>query len=603
MRPAENIEHSIPDAREIIFLYAPYDNFEHRTLEAYGKIQQLFEEHRINGHFRILCSRDKKIFAKLQKICNDEPDIPVTIPFYYDAFLEGNPQAVITAAARESYHFRDLFAQKSPLQNNTYFFGRAKFLNALRDRTSRGENSGIFGLRKSGKTSVLLALSRLLETDGHRVILLDCQSPTITAGAWNDVLRLVALNLRKSAGLSTTDAAIGDFSDRRAVESFEKAVNDVYSRGKKLSVIAFDEIEHISPLTGVPRWRDGENARFLWQAIRSTQQKVKDRIAFIIAGTNPQITEVRKIADTDNPLLEYIHCEYLGGLTDKEMQSMCETLGDLMGMNFAIPALSRLYRSLGGHPYLTRQLCSHIHTHLPYSDRPKTISADEVDRAVRTMDFSPLIEDILSSLRERYTDEYTCLSWIALDDQDQVQYFLDNDPLFLRHLEGYGIVDISGGRALSRMNVVIDFLKKKALHSELIKEDVDRWSTISTKRGMVEVGLRSLLRNRLIDLHGKAGAIDALISTLSKGRAETLNTLTLDEIFSKDNCPLYWTDLISAMRADSKYWHGRLEMDESILFPRMNIINKYRADAHAKTISDLDFDILIGALDAIAESI
>lgn len=602
-RPADNVAHAIPNAREIIFLFSPYENFEARTLDAYFHVQSSFEDHRINGHFRLLCSLDPNIKLKMQKICIDEPDIPVTIPFTYDELDTKNIRQRVTSAARESYHFRDLFAQRSPLQNDTYFFGRSDILARLRDRISRSENSGVFGLRKSGKTSILLAAQRAAQADGHRFTLLDCQSPSVTSGAWHDVLRLISVNLRKLAGLSTTVQPVGDFSAATAAESFEKAVNDVYSRGKRLSIVAFDEIEHLSPNSGAGNWRNGENAKFLWQTIRSVQQRIPGRISFLIAGTNPQITESRQIAGADNPLLEYVHADYLGGLSDRELQSMCQSIGDLMGMDFEIDAIATLYKSLGGHPYLSRQVCSHIHQNLSIHNRPARVTNTDVSIALGSFDFAPLLDDVLSSLRERYPDEYTLLQWIALGDEEQVAYFIDQDPQFARHLEGYGIIDVIAGRVRPRLELALDYLRRRAKRSELIKGATDRWADISARRGAIEVELRAILRGRIIELFGKAGAADGLRAWLTRRRAEEIEHCSLEEIFSPEDCRLYWSDVMQAMRSDEKYWASRLDASADEIFPRLELINKHRNDAHAKEFKSVAYDQLSDALDWLREAV
>lgn len=306
MRPSHNIEHAIPQAREFLCLFSPYENFEARTLDAYYRIIERFEPYRINGHFRLLFSQDKEIGGRLTRIFSSEPDIPVTIPLNYEEGASGGLGSTLTRVVRQNYHFRDLFAQRDPLQENTFFFGRSNLLRGLRDRMARGEMSGVFGLRKSGKTSVLLAAERYARADGHRFALMDCQSASVTAAKWNEVLRQIAVILRTQAGLASTPAQLGDFSPLHAATAFEKTINDVFAVGKRVSVIGFDEIEHVSPGSGIPSWRDGENARFLWQTVRSVHQKTGRKFAVIVAGTNPSIVESRKLSGSDNPLLEYI---------------------------------------------------------------------------------------------------------------------------------------------------------------------------------------------------------------------------------------------------------------------------------------------------------
>lgn len=604
LRPSYNIEHAIPSAREIVFLFSPYESFEARTLGAYSKIGAEFEALRINSHFRILCSKDKRILQRMQQICVEEPDIPVTIPFTYEDLLNTDAQAAIVNGARESYHFRDLFAQRSPLQNDTYFFGRSNLVASIRDRISRGENSGVFGLRKSGKTSVLLALSRATEADGFRYGVIDCQSPSISAGSWTDTLREVCVSFRKMAGLSTTAAALGDFSERSAAQQFEKHINDVYSHGKRTSVVAFDEIEHISPYSGVALWRDGERARYLWQTIRAYQQRFPGRIAFVVAGTNPSITEVRQIAGTDNPLLEYVHSEYLGGLPDADVQRMCDVIGGLMGMEFQVTAVAALVKALGGQPFLTRQVCSHIHKAAPLNDRPFSVDEYLVYKAMAEVDFKPLVDDILGSLKERYPDEFECLEWISTGHHEQAQELLGYDPSFLRHLEGYGVIEVKNGQIRPRLGIVMDHLRGKAAASALHASAEERWAILASKRGRMEVRFRAAARSRLIDREGKTGARDLLLLSLTKARRTEVESFSLDQIFSSSDCKLFWTDLIRIVDDEKEYWSRRMGVDYEELRELMNIVNETRrVDAHAKSIDDLTFDKAVVAIEKLEEAL
>lgn len=603
VRPSDHIEHALPNAREFLILFSSYENFEARTLDAYSLAEQDFEERRITRYFRVLLSADKKVIPKLQKICAEEPDIPVTVPIRYDSISSGNSGDLLIAATRENYHFRDLFAQRDPLKEPTYFFGRSELLSGLRDRTSRGENCGIFGLRKSGKTSVLLAVERYAKTDGHRYIHIDCQSAGVTTVRWNDLLKSIAQKLRKLAGLAITPVQLGEFTPSAAADSFERAVNEAYSNGKKQLIIAFDEIEQISPGTGRAHWGEGDDALLFWQTIRSIHQRSKARFAFILAGTNPVILESRKLSGSDNPLLEYVHIDYLPGLTDHEVQGMCNTLGNLMGVNFEVSAVAALYEAMGGHAYLTRQVCSHVHKSKPFTNRPLAIAADDVGQALSSLDFSPLLDDIVMSLKERFPEEYTMLEWVALEDGDQVKYFLEEDAFFARHLEGYGLVVREGEALRPRMRLATEYLRRSAKQSGLVKTPSDRWGVIARRRGEIEVSLRMILRNRLIDLHGKAGALGGLTSVLTKRRGEDLQNCGFDEVFSERDCRLYWSDLISAVRTDREYWERRLGMDSSVLLTLLDKINVYRNDAHAKTMSDAEFDELMGLIDSLAEAV
>ncbi|RZJ38466.1 MAG: hypothetical protein EOO18_03285 [Chryseobacterium sp.] len=464
---------------------------------------------------------------------------------------------------------------------------------------SGGQNSGVFGLRKSGKTSVLLACERLARTDGHRFIHIDCQSASTTASHWNELLRAVAIELRKAAGLATTPVQLGDFSPVEAARSFEKAIIDAYSQGKRRTVLAFDEVEHISPQTGIGHWRDGDDTLLFWQTIRSVHQRMANRMSFVIAGTNPIITECREICGSDNPLLAYVSVDYLPGFDDEELQQMCQSLGGLMGMNFSLEAVAALYSSLGGHAFLSRQVASHIHKQLPFEGRPLNIEVETVQKALSSFEFKTLFDDILSSLKSRFPDEYQILEWCALGDDEKVEEFLALDSTFAAHLVGYGLVRQNEAFLTPRMKLVADYLRASARVSGVVKHDSDRWGLIAKKRGLLERDLRSLVRGRMLDKFGRAGAADGLRSLMNKGRAEAIKECTLDQIFSKSDCKLYYSDIISVFEKERDYWSERLGFDSKDLREVMMSINDLRADAHAKSISDQDFERLMGHIESL----
>ena len=604
VRPATSIEHSLPNAREFIVLFSDYENFEARTLSAYSKISsQLEDELRINGNFRILVSSDNKIKNKLNKVFNEEPDIPVTLVFRYEDLMHGIIADKIVNEARNVYHFRDLFSQREPLKGDAFFFGRSSLLSSLRDRMSRGECSGVFGLRKSGKTSILLACERLSKVDNHRFVHIDCQSPSITSLKWNDALLSISKLVRQKAGLSNSAMQLGSFDVQNAADSFEKAINDSYSAGRKITVLAFDEVEHISPVTGVGHWRDGEDALKLWQAIRSAHQKFSSKFCFIIAGTNPSITEHRQISGTDNPILQYVEVFYLPGLTDQDVLTMCQTLGELMGMRFDITSINDLYKALGGHAFLTRQVASKIHNMISFEGRPLNISSYDVSNAINEMNFKTLFDDILVSLRDRYRDEYDLLEWSAVGDTDVVTEFLKNDPNMVDHLCGYGIVEKRDNIIYPKMGLVTDYLRSSSKVSGVVRDQADRWSVIARKRGLLEVELRKVVRHRALDKYGKREAVKYIFENISKVRLEKIGSLSTDQIFSDSDCPLYFSDLMSVFKSEKEYWGNRFSMSYSDLNGALDKINKLRADAHAKSISDHDFDEVLGLIDSLMDEL
>lgn len=282
---------------------------------------------------------------------------------------------------------------------------------------------------------------------------------------------------------------------------------------------------------------------------------------------------------------------------------MCSTLGELMGMSFDISSVASLYRHLGGHAFLTRQVCSHIHNEKDYGSRPTTVRAEDVEEAVRAFNFDPLFSDILSSLQEHYPDEYQMLEWAALGEKDQVEYFHNLDRNFTSHLVGYGIVDSVEHQLHPRMHLLFDFLRRSASRSALVSNQTDRWAAIAKRRGELEVELRKVIKGRMIDKHGRAKAAEAVRSALTKRRQEELALCNLEDLFSPTLCKLYWSDLIALIKSQREYWAQRFDLDSTALLSLMADINNFRKDAHALRIEDHDFDRVMGAMDSMLAAI
>jgi len=117
---------------------------------------------------------------------------------------------------------RDLFDMSRPLANKLYFFGRTSFVVEMRDCLKRGENIGLFGLRRTGKTSLLLRLKHLLHQDrSGTIIYVDLEDHALFQLRWWELMYHIAIESglsRKSACFTEANAA-SEFRDH--IESFQ----------------------------------------------------------------------------------------------------------------------------------------------------------------------------------------------------------------------------------------------------------------------------------------------------------------------------------------------------------------------------------------------
>jgi hypothetical protein len=206
MRPTDAMSAVLNVEREIVTLFANYETFEARTLQAFDKMYDQFDDVRVDHSIRFLISADQNIENIIRHYLLQNPEYPIVVPFKYSDFHSPNDNFIFNTI-RKNYLIRDLFGYQSPLKQEYFFFGRTQLLEGVIDLHKSGQNSGLFGLRKSGKTSTIYAIQRRAKTSGCRSILIDCQDPAIHARRYPSLLEVIVstvrdeLNLRKKIQL------------------------------------------------------------------------------------------------------------------------------------------------------------------------------------------------------------------------------------------------------------------------------------------------------------------------------------------------------------------------------------------------------------------
>ena len=277
------------------------------------------------------------------------------VPFVYDELVAHSGDSwYIRNQLRNNFYDVDLFGYTLPLRDETSFFGRQQIIARYVDAIKRCENRGIFGVRKTGKTSLLFKIDRLVrEQRLGFVFFYDCKSPSYRMLHWNELLGEICSNIAKRLGINIRR----EYDEKNIIRSFRYVVNEASKKDKKI-VIIFDEIEYISfksPLN--PHW----HSEFIdfWQTIWSVQS-IHRNLVFILSGVNPSVTEIDTINGIQNPLFSIVQSEYLQGLSEDDARTMVRTLGRRMGVKFDYPAITLLYNQYNGHPMLLRLACSYI---------------------------------------------------------------------------------------------------------------------------------------------------------------------------------------------------------------------------------------------------
>lgn len=326
---------------------------------------------------------------------------------------------------------RDLFDLRLPLEKDTYFFGRSDYVVKILDALKRTENCGIFGLRKTGKTSLIYKIERLLKAEGTiNVFYYDCKMPSIRNLRWHELLASICEDLGNEYNISINDT----INDKNASKIFF----ELASKLDKPALLIFDEIEYISP---VAIHDDHWHRDFLdfWQTFWGTQSRYRT-ITAMIAGVNPYVVEVDTIGGVQNPLFGIVSTQYLTGLSIEDTKNMARTLGKRMGLKFDFEATSYLHDRYGGHPLLTRMACSITNNIIKNKNeiRPVTITKNRLqnEEAERDAELTFYCRHVVSELKQFYPDEYEMLELLA---SGQIHSFVEFAayPEYSKHLRAY----------------------------------------------------------------------------------------------------------------------------------------------------------------------
>ena len=445
LAPEKTIQDQFGIETEVLLAISDYPLIQPRAMQA---IDQILSDDPARGRVDqmafFLISKDPHAKVWVGDYCAINPQARLPVVFSTSELVAGSGDAWLVRSAMVRQLFsRDLFKQQLPVVSDFFFFGRdqivADFVSAIR----QSENRGLFGLRKTGKTSLLFKARRVAEQTGSIVLYYDCKSPAIRTLHWDQFLLQIIDELWERLGRSRKKGT----STEHVTNQFREVVGVAARLGKRLAII-FDEIEWVSHIAQLDKhWHDGFVP--FWQTMWTTQSELRV-LSLVIAGLNPTVVEVDTVAGVQNPVFGIVSPKYITGLEEKEVRSMLHYLGKRTGMRFDAQACSYLHRRYGGHPLLIRMACSYVNATITQKNvrRPTDISeailVSEAPERERELSF--YCGHIVSELREFYRDEYHMLEMLAAGNiADFIE--LSGEHEYIRHLLHYGLITIVAGSA------------------------------------------------------------------------------------------------------------------------------------------------------------
>ena len=458
----------IRDKSEFLLVFSHFKraDWQQNTLKVASYIRQRKEiaDRRPRVNFYILVSNANTLKDEIDKIKGGTE--AAVIPFTFNEILKSNSgslRSLIISRFDEYYFENNMFGEEKPIEEESLLFGdRGKIADTIVQRTMDGSHSGIFGLRRSGKSSVLRAVMRRLQYNQIKYIHIESQSFLESLDSWKTALYDIAREIRKTTlGLERRDdetraeyterlkllSSEADY-EKRAAQCFVDDVKN-YTKGTTF-VIAIDEIELITYNTAnSSTWCDLDAYKNFWGALRDSC------CTLIVCGVNSTINESSHISfkgkECDNPMYERIHLcadfskNYLPAFTDEQTKYMINQLGSYSNIAFN-NVFTEINNAFGGQPYPIRQFCAFVfervkkqrkHHELYEVSKPNfEVLHDEFCQSEKGYQ---LCKTILQHIAI-YKPEYDLLCDLALSPEKHRTLSPDTTTP-IDHLEKYGIIE------------------------------------------------------------------------------------------------------------------------------------------------------------------
>lgn len=612
-KPTENMRSMYSLGNELLVVCCPdgMNDFKSRTKDFidYMLVTNTEFKNRLDKVTCFLIDGDDQVTKRVKADRATDPDSRLMVPFSMGELQGDYSEDLFNNRLREFLYEKDLFGIAVPLQNDTLFFGkdRSNVISELYARYKQGEEGGLFGLRRIGKTSILNLLKlRIAQSDGVAVYF-DCSNSHHYR--WNELLQYIVQTIAEEYSIKKNDRiflpescqidlSADRYDEKNAAHSFAHDIQVLYDGlGNRRILIILDEIESISYKTSPSDWwKNGNDSLYFWQTIRASIQMYNESLSFIVAGVNPMCIERQEINGVDNPIFGMFNPTYTTLFEYEDIKNMISSIGGRQGLSFEEPVYAKLMEDYGGHPFLIRQVCSKINSDLNNQrvQRPTVVSvnsyklkSDEYRQGMKTV-----IEQILGVIQGYYPQEFELLKRLALDGRNAFKKEIALGESGIQHLIGYCLIEKEDGEYFIRIKSIEDYLRTKFVYDSTLNEQKDKRARINVRRDDIEAKLRSIILFSLQAKYGKK-AKDQLIGMVDKTTTDANQKMKMVNASSLKKAieELYFSQIKQVMEKD---WKSFMHIfpDKSKFEAYMDILNRSRNVAsHNKTVTE-DEEIL-----------
>lgn len=374
LRLGDDLERRFGINGEIAVYFTPWRDFQRRsfnaiTLRTNDLVRALQEEIMQSERFTpsrrvaLLVSMDPNVQTKLDEWQRDSYSELTLVAIEPMNLSESDLLTEITTSLRTRLGERDLYRTQNPV-SGVDFFGRANLLRNLTTAIAGDQNVAILGLRRSGKTSVLRELRRVLLP--RRIVMPIADFQMLENQSVEELGSSIAASLNEELKVAKSkgiDVWIGNEADQSVLDMTPVALSDrikrVAARNSTLRiVVAVDEVESAAAIARV----NPMSIKVLLGALRSAAQ-ARANVSLVFSGVANRMFRSSSLGDNgdvDNPMFNQVESIYLTPFELDETAALLRELGRPMLLDWQSDAIDEVQRLTGGFPYFVRDLASAV---------------------------------------------------------------------------------------------------------------------------------------------------------------------------------------------------------------------------------------------------
>lgn len=427
--------------KEVPLLYVEFERVEPRILER--MTNYVAQKERLERDIFILASCDRRAQNMVQRrssefacITLNLPDVGKNTPIMRNIFGSILPSI-------------DYFEETQAIKNQSGFFGRSSETDDIRKSLDLGKSIGIFGLRKTGKTSLLYNIFNIRRREGKFVILFDLSTVVDSITFKQKLLQDIASGLLdqvdkipKTFTLTRYGRLKSGLDDQTLERMWIDDLRTLLHTTRDGIELIIDEIDRIET-------RSLANDFQLLRGVMQTSSE-EQQLVLLCAGVNPNIfnTTINPETKEQNLLYQLVSVRYLDPLTKDDSWQMIRTLGKRMGIRFKEQNLSeKMYEQYGGHPFLTRKACSLAVQKYKKNELPWYMEWQYLQDITGSHEENAPLEhakQIFESFAEIFEEEAEIIRMLWSSEPEDSKFaeeLVRESPQSIKHASSYGILE------------------------------------------------------------------------------------------------------------------------------------------------------------------